>query len=208
MKKRDVAKKQYVRKRWELFARRMNREARLKMMDVDITWYVAFTPPGNEYATQRILREQGAFAYFLLDWKWRRVNRYTRNKTRFAYPAIAGMLFIGVPKGEEDWYGLFGLSVLTAVLSVAGRPKELPGADLVVFVDQNARRLRVPSAQRWMRTHKEFEVGDRVRIAEGPFKDHLVDVSKIAAGHAHIVLSILGQTQDVEIPLDQLERVG
>jgi len=208
MKKRGVAKKRYVRKRWEMFARRMNREARLKMMDGDITWYVAFTPPGNEYATQRILRGQGTYAYLLLDWKWRRVNRFTRNKTRFAYPAIAGMLFIGIPKGEEDWYGLFGLNVLTAVLSVAGRPKELPGADLVEFVDQNARRLRTPNAQRWMRTHKEFKVGDRVQIAEGPFKDHLVEVTEIDAGHAVILLSILGQTQDVEIPLDHLERVG
>jgi len=207
-KSAEERQKRYVRKRWELLARRMNKAGRERMPDPCVHWYVGFAASGKEFVAQKQLEEWGALTYLPLSRRWRKVNRYKKVKERFAYPALAGCVFIGIPEGHEDWFGLFELSAVGAVLSVGDAPAEVQGAELKRFIDDNWQYFSVPNEQRWMRTYKEFEEGDRVKIADGPFAGHLVDCGRIHDGIAHILLSILGQTQHLEFPLDQLESVG
>lgn len=203
----DDPGERYVRKRREIECHRMNGDGRQKMDADDVHWFVGISGSGKEFAAQKKLVEWGAFTYLPLARRWRMVNRYKKEKVRFGYPAFAGYLFVGLPDDEERWLDLFELEAISAVLSVGDRPAEVNGEVLRKFIDGNSRYFVVPNEQRYMRTGKEFEVGDRVRIASGPFVDHLVDVQSISHGMAHIVLPLLGTTQDVEIPLDQLEAV-
>lgn len=204
----EQRERRYLRKRWELHSRRMSRLARGLMRDPGMSWYVAFCLSGNEYVAQRVLRDAGIISHFPLNKEFRKVNKFKKDKIRFAYAALPGCLFICFPKGEENWLALSELNAIIGVLGLGGEPKTVPGAELLRFIDANAEKWGVRKEQRYMRSHREYAVGDEVQIAAGPFAGHIVDVRSIKGDKAQIVLRVLGKTQNVDIPLDQLEGAG
>lgn len=204
----EQRKRRYVRIVWEREARRAARLARTKMRDSDVTWYVAFSLSGKEFVAQRLLSEAGIFCHLPLSKAYRHVNKFKADKVRFAYPAIPGCLFIGMERGSENWLELSEMNAIIGVLGVAGEPKPVPGLELLEFVDRNAMRWGVRKEQRYMRSHKEYAVGDAVLIVAGPFAGNVVDVRSIKGDRAKIVLNILGKTQNIDIPLDHLEGAG
>lgn len=54
-------------------------------------------------------------------------------------------------------------------------------------------------------THGTFRVGEKVRITEGPFIDHIVDIKDIRGKSARIVLELFGGPREVSIALEELE---
>ena len=188
--------------------RHANRAARSLMADPDTVWSAALTLSGAEYRAQRALRHWRACGYLPLCRRWRRVNRYARGKTLIAYPAIAGCLFVGFHRGRERWFDVFrSIPSLYGVLGVRGRPVAIDGARLLRFIHDNRFRFDAAEEERFMRTHHEFTIGDRVHIVEGPFAGRVVDVRQIKGRYAHILLDLLGGPQNVEILLDKLEKV-
>lgn len=164
---------------------------------------------GKEFAVQRALRAFDAEAYVPLSRKFRRTNRFRREKIRIAYPATPGCVFAGFLPGQERWYEVFtDVPSLYGVLSADGAPIAVEGNRLAEFVHDNRFRFEAAEIERYMRTHYEFKTGDRVRIAEGPFEGHLVDVHEIRGAKAHILIELLGGAQEVAIPLDKLEKAA
>ncbi len=194
--------------------------ARQHMGDESIIWYVIFVPSQKEYIAQKMITQwigknspnpagnDVGCVYLPLYSKWRRVNRFSRNKQRFAFPALPGCLWLGVQKGNETWYELFRLHLVYGVMSVANRPAGISGERLNRFIVENNRELDVPDVQQFMRSHHEFKTGDKVKIVEGPFDGHLVDVRAIKGGKAKILLELLGGSQEVEIALGKLEKAA
>ncbi|MCR9236177.1 MAG: hypothetical protein NXI17_05855 [Alphaproteobacteria bacterium] len=190
-------------------ARRTNREARASMVDTDRVWYAGFVLSGKEFIAQKLLKRVGAVPYLPLCQKWRRVNRYRREKVRIAYPAIAGSLFLGFERGQENWYEVFQRAPnLYGVLGANGYPVALDGNRLNRFITENKFRFGAADEERFMRTHHEFKIGDRVQIVSGPFDGNIVDVKTIKGSHARILLELFGGTQEVEIGLDNLEKAA
>lgn len=190
-------------------ARRMNRTARDRMLNADVVWYALFALSGKEFVTQRALRHWDAYAYLPLCRKWRRLNRYRREKVKVAYPAVAGCLFVGFERGRERWFDIFrAVRSIYGILGINGRPITLDGSRLMNFISDNRVQFDAAEEEKFMRTHHEFKIGDRVQIVEGPFDGHIVDVNNITGRNAHILIHILGGKQYVDIPLDKLEKAA
>ena len=183
-------------------ARRMNREARDLMGRADMAWYTVFVRAGREFRVQRILHGWGA-CYLPLCRRWRRVNRYRREKARIADPAIAGCLFMGVERGRERWFDLKSIDSVHGVLGRNGCPVALDGARLAAFAARNRPRFGEDAP-----AIPDVAAGDAVRIAGGPFDVHIVNVTDIRGRTAHILMTLLGHEQDIKIPLDKLEKVS
>lgn len=187
----------------------MNKTARSRMQNDGVVWYVVFVMTGKEYLTQRMLSNWGASVYLPLCRKWRRLNRYTRDKTKIAYPAVAGSLFVGFERGQERWFDIFrSISSVYGVLGIDGRPVTVDGGRLETFIQENRFRFNVAGEEQFMRTYHEFQIGDRVQIVDGPFDGHIVDVKDIKGRNAYILIDLFGTTQDVAISLDKLEKVA
>lgn len=195
----------FARTRSEDCARRMNRRACEAMRDPDIVWYVVFVMSGKEFVAQTILRKWGASAYLPLRVRWRKHNHRHRMKSRIAYPAVPRCVFVGLPRGHENWYGLFELNTLQGVLSIGGEPAVLRTDLLRRFIDDNRSRFEVPDEHRFMPSNREYEIGDQVRIIEGPFEGHTVEVTDMVGPNALILIDLLGAQQKMKIPLDRLE---
>ena len=57
-----------------------------------------------------------------------------------------------------------------------------------------------------MRTRKEFEVGDTVRVIEGAFASFSAVVNEIKGTLARIEVDFFGRQTPVEMPVDNLEN--
>ncbi len=207
MKRREQARRR--RAPLEQGARRMNKTARDQMLNPDIVWYAVFVLSGKEFPAQKVLRHWAACIYLPLCRKWRRLNRYKRDKIKIAYPAVAGCLFVGFERGQESWFDIFrSVNSVYGVLGVNGRPVVLDGSRLAAFVNDNRILFDVAEEEKFMRTYHEFKIGDRVQIVDGPFGGHVVDVRDIKGKNAYILLNLLGGIQNVEISLDKLEKAA
>jgi len=195
----------FARTRSEDQARRTNRRACEAMLDTDTVWYVLFVMSGKEFVAQKILRKWGANAYLPLRVRWRKHSNKHRQKSRIAYPAVPRCVFVGMPKGEENWYGLFELNTIQGVLSIGGEPAVLRTPLLRNFIEDNRSRFEVPDEHRYMPSNREYDIGDQVRIIDGPFEGHTVEVTDMLGPNALILIDLLGAQQKMKIPLDRLE---
>lgn len=190
-------------------ARRLNKSAREKMNHPEMVWYVVFVIAGREYIVQKVLKHWGAQVYLPLCTKWRRVNRFKREKERIAYPAIAGSMFVGFPNDNVDWFGMFTeVQSVYGVLGVDGKPFAIPGARLSQFVADNRFKLNAAEEEKFMRTYHEFAVGDLVSVVEGPFSGHVAKVEKIDGERAYMLIKLLGGIQHVGFPIDFVEKAA
>lgn len=188
-------------------ARRLNRAARQRLTDPSLSWFVLFAPAGKEFAAQRVLEKRGIVSYLTLVRRWRRANRYVRQKERFAFPALPGMLFVGF-SATPPWFDVFGLSVIHGALGIGDTPHPVSGKALDAFIDRNRSWFDVEDVQRFMRSRREFAVGDTVTIADGPFEGHVVDVRAIRGARAEILVDLLGGPHLVSVALDKLEKAA
>ncbi|MDC9701518.1 MAG: transcription termination/antitermination NusG family protein [Alphaproteobacteria bacterium] len=186
-------------------AQKINKTARTQMKNPNIFWYALLVRSGKEFLAQRISQQGGAYVYLPLCWKWRRLNRYKREKSKLAYPALPGCLFIGFESGKEEWLCLVrSVTSLRGLLGCFGMPLALRGERLSFFIESNFMRFDVPQEERYMRTHHEFQAGDQVQITSGPLVGYIVDVQKISGKYAFIFNEICHETK---ISLDKLEKI-
>jgi transcription antitermination factor NusG len=75
------------------------------------------------------------------------------------------------------------------------------------FISDDEMRVMLGELNRVIKINprKSFGIGDLVRITGGPFADHRVIVNDIRGQKAHISLTVLGSTRDIEIGVAQLE---
>ena len=197
------------RKSLEQGARRLNQSAYRQMQRSEQVWYVLLLRSGHEFVVQRILHSFKAETYLPMCRKWRRVNRFKREKTKIAYPAIPGCIFVSFPSGVEPWFEIFTqIPSLWGVVGLGGNPMALTGHRVSEFVGRNRKRFDVADEQKFMRSNCEFQVGDRVQIVEGPFEGHIVDVRSIKGAKANVLINVFGILQPVGVPVDRLERAA
>jgi transcription antitermination factor NusG len=207
-KRGKVAKRTHStrRKQLEQGARRTNRKARSNMSAFSgYNWHVAFVMSQKEYIAQKILTSWGASVYLPLARKLRLVNRYEKLRKNFAYPAIPGVVLIGT-YGEIDWYDLFKLRVVYAVLGLNGEPVTIPGPRLRKFLTDNSKTFGMSLEGEV--DLSDFTVGDSVEITDGPLEGHIIDVRDIRGDHAYFITELFGGEQEAKIALDKLQKVA
>lgn len=165
-------------------------------------WYAALVAPQKEFIAENILRQLGVECFVPFRTEWRRRNKFAKAKSRMRYAAIPRYVFIGVENNR--WAPVFASDYVKGVLSENGEPRPLDEEDLA-----SVRRLgqSAPAAHRWMRTHREFTVGEYVRIIDGAFRDHtvVVEAMDLETGRAKFRRTILGAERELWAPMASME---
>lgn len=183
-----------------------------KRIDADILrdapqllWYALLTPPGREFVAQKILRRYGLRTFVPVRREYRRKNKFVRDKVLKEYPIAPRYVFAGFPRGTPLWFDLFALPNISGVVGLEDDPTRIRSGAMVKFITKTGGGLNAPEAQRFMRTHHEFSVGQMVEVIDGPFKDHKIRVVAIRGAKAALMLELFGQEREVEVPMINLQ---
>lgn len=174
--------------------------------DADPQWYIFVTAPQGEVAAGAWLRRNGVpECWFPTEPKWRRVPRGKVRKVRYFAPVVPRYLFAVIDK-EPNWDVLFARArgKLVGVVSCNGTPIPIPERDMMAMRQVPARLAAITEKRR---IAAMIRPGDRVEIEDGPLAGWTVDVARIHAGIASIVIPMLG-LDEVKVPADRLRKVG
>ena len=161
---------------------------------------------GERMFVHELLLRRAGFEVFLPCRKeWRVTDRFRKRKTLVSYPLLTGWLFLGWPEGEPKWGKLSEMGIVQGLLGDAGRPGRIP-EDVMqrMMRDWGAGRL-APEHHRYLRTHREFEIGDTVKVVDGPFEDFGFEVLDISSAGVGGFLQLFGKDVWVEFMADQVE---
>lgn len=159
------------------------------------------------FVQERILRRNGFEVFLPVKYEWRRKNRFVPDKHLVPFPALAGWLFVGWSSHQSRWSELARLEVVTGVLGASGQPVRISEDRMAKLMRRWGAPKNAPKAQRFMRTHAEFDVGDRVRVAQGSLEGQELDVVGFDGEGARVALHLFGRETEVTIPADTLEPV-
>lgn len=178
----------------------------LWVRDADPRWYIFITAPQGELPAEAWLRRNGVpECWFPTEERWKRIPRGKVRKVKYLAPIVPRYLFVTLDK-EPNWDLLFerSLGKLTGVVCRDGVPMPISERDML-------KMQQVPATLFAIREKKRLativRAGDRVRVLSGAFEEWVVDVSRVHAGVAHVILPMLG-LNEVEVPVDRLARVG
>lgn len=178
------------------------RNGRGSKIVAELTWYALTVPPQKEFAAQDILSRRGVVTFCPFESLWRKKSRYTKEKELRHFPVMPRYVFAGF-SAEPSWYHVFRMPLIVSVVGLKGEPAPIDGMTNLVGMFRNG--LRRPSAERHMRTHREYNVGDAAVVVDGPLADRIVKVEEIRGGHAIFRMELLGSEHRLSIALDKLE---
>lgn len=174
------------------------------------TWFVFRTSPQKEFVAHEILKRSGFLSYTPRREEYRFANKYARAKRKKSikqFPLMVGYILVALRPNQLGWFcyhhkpdcvhsviGFAGVPVAIDHYIVERMAREYGGADHIA-----------PEYQKFMRTHKEFAVGDNVEIMEGPFIGRSIIVEEIRGDKARSFIEMFGQQVEVNIDLMDLE---
>jgi len=109
----------------------------------------------------------------------------------------AGYVFIKMIMNDETWYVVRNTRGVTSFVG--------PGSKPVPLTDDEVRNMGIEQTT----VKFDFEIGESVEVASGPFKNSIGTIKEINEGkHTLIVnLSIFGRETPVELDYTQLEKI-
>lgn len=134
-------------------------------------------------------------------------NRFGREKHLVSYPLLVDWLFVGWPATEARWHELMELDVIAGVMGTGGRPVEIRPDRVMRLMRQWGGGHLSPSCQKFLKTGREFSVGDRVRVIDGPLGGFQAKVLDIAGSSVKAEIEILGGDVVADIRYDMLAAI-
>lgn len=167
-----------------------------------LDWYALTVPPQKEFAAQEIMKRRGFTTFCPFESLWRRKSKYTSEKELRHFPLMPRYLFVGFDD-QPSWFEVFRIPLIVSVVGLEGEPAQI--GNMPRFVSNFRNGLRRPDAERHMKTHREYKIGDTVLVVEGPLADRLVKVEDIANGHAFFKMEMFGTEYRLSLPVGKLE---
>lgn len=111
-----------------------------------------------------------------------------------------GYILIEMNMDEDSWYVVRNTPGVTSFVSMGDKPSPLSEAE----VDRIMSRIESDEP----RVKVSFDVGERVRITQGPFAEFtgVVDTIEPEKGKARVMVSFFNRETPVEVDFLQLER--
>ena len=111
-----------------------------------------------------------------------------------------GYILIEMIMDEDSWYAVRNTPGVTSFVGMGNKPSPLSQAEV------NRIMSRIESDE--PRVKVSFDVGERVRIIEGPFAEFtgVVDTLEPEKGKARVMVSFFNRETPVEVDFLQLER--
>ena len=113
---------------------------------------------------------------------------------------LPGYVLVNMILDDDTWYVVRNTPGVTGFVG-ADKPHPLPRQEVAAILKQT--RVAEP------RVRVGFEVGDMVRVMEGPFQDFTggVDEINIDKGKVRVMISMFGRDTPVELDFMQVEKV-
>ncbi len=111
-----------------------------------------------------------------------------------------GYILIEMIMDEDSWYVVRNTPGVTSFVGMGNKPSPLSAAEverIMIRIESDEPRIKV-----------SFEVGERVRITEGPFAEFtgVVETIDPDKGKARVMVSFFNRETPVEVDFLQLER--
>src|SRR5215831_9681949 len=110
------------------------------------------------------------------------------------------ILEVFVPMEDESWYVVRNTPGVTSFVGSGNKPVPLQEIELRSILKQVKQEPQI---------RVEFQVGESVRVVDGPFADFLGKVDEINAekGKLKVLVNMFGRETPVELDLLQVEKV-
>lgn len=168
-------------------------------------WYVLRVAPQKEFVIERLLWQQGLLAYVPARYEWRRVSRFRRTKQQVLRPVLIRYVLVGF-RQPARWLDLFHNSAIESVIGFDGSPCRVQWSEIDRMLRHYHGGVAAPAEQKYMRSNKEFAIGDVARIADGGVFDGLsARVEDIRGRRAKMLVDFMGGPHAFDVPLDKLE---
>lgn len=188
-------------------------EIATRVADPECAWFVARVTPGQEFqVVDRLERAETGrpmFSFAPTREVWRRWNKFTIKKAMRTFPALPGYVVICQPAEfrRQRWARVYACDGVVDVLTAPGRsiPMRVPSsiAGQIVRLSTRANEFEA-----FMQSGAEFDVGDEVRVNEGPLEGMVRTVAAIHGAEAVVMQEILGAVRRVVLSTRSLGRVG
>lgn len=164
------------------------------------SWYLIQTKPRQEITAWENLQRQGYQTYLPL-------ARYKRRRRGKSYTITAPMfplyLFISLTRGVDDWGPLRSTLGVSKLVTFGHTPASVPD-ELISLLQsrEDDNGIQILDTE-------SFNIGDRVRIAEGLFQGYEAVIhEKSASERVILLLSIIENQVRLELHSGQLEHLG
>ena len=173
---------------------------------MDFKWYIIHTYSGFENKVKVSLQEgiktSGMEEYFseILVPEEDVVELVDGEKKTSKRKFFPGYILVKMKMNDETWHIVKGTPKVTGFVGSKDRPTPIPDSDVELL------KTRVEEGTLKPKPKYEFEVGDHVRIMDGPFTnfDGVVDEVKPEKGKLRVIVSIFGRSTPVELDFIQV----
>ena len=175
----------------------------------DLRWYIVHAYSGMEKAVERNITErinragmQDKFGRILVPTEEvvEMKNGQRETTERRLFP---GYVFVEMAMDDETWHLVKNTSKVTGFVGGAkNRPAPISEAEVQKIVSQMQEGSEKPR-------HKvEFEVGEMVRVKEGPFADFNGSIEEVnyEKNKLRVSVTIFGRATPVELEFSQIEK--
>jgi transcription termination/antitermination protein NusG len=123
------------------------------------------------------------------------------NSERKFFP---GYVLVKMEMSDEAWHLVKDTPKVTGFLGARNKPAPIPEAAAQRIVNQVREGVEKPR-----RPSVTFEVGEQVRVADGPFTSFMGSVEEVdeERGRVKVSVSIFGRSTPVELEYSQVEKV-
>ena len=176
----------------------------------NLRWYVVHAYSGMEKAVERNLREridrselQAKFGRILVPME-EVVELKNGKKSVTERRFFPGYVLVEMEMGDDTWHLVKHTSKVTGFVGGAKtRPSPISEAEVLKIVSQMQEGVEKP------RPKVQWEVGEMVRIKEGPFTDFngAVEDVNYDKSKVRVAVTIFGRATPVELDFAQVEKV-
>lgn len=153
-------------------------------------WYVARTQPHAESRAAANLERQGFLTFCP---RFRKSRRHARRLESVVVPLFPNYLFVQLDLSCDRWRAVNGTRGVARMIMQGDLPQPVaPGV-----VESLQQRMRVDGT---IDMTARLEIGQSVRVAQGPFVDLVGRLAQLdSAGRVRVLLSLLGRTVAVTL---------
>lgn len=171
-------------------------------------WYVVHTYSGFEgkvkLAMQDRIEVSGMQEYFsdILIPEENVVELVSGEKKTSKRKFFPGYILVKMEMNDEAWHIVKNTPKVTGFVGSKDKPTPIPDSDVELL------RTRIDEGTLKPKPKYEFEIGDHVKIIDGPFTnfDGVVDEVKPEKGKLRVIVSIFGRSTPVELDFIQVVR--